>query len=107
VNKIYVVSYDFKDPSPAQLEAFYTELKSFTGWWHFIEGTWLIKTDLDAKGVFARLRPHLTSPNPPDVNVLVVDTGADFAGWLPTKAWDWIKRNRLTPDFTTKEASSG
>jgi hypothetical protein len=100
VSKVYVVSYDFKEPVPWQLEEFYQVLKSFPAWWHFIEGTWLIKTDHDAKGIYSLLKPFMNR----DVNLLILEAGMDAAGSLPQRAWEWIQENRASVDYAKKES---
>ncbi len=52
MSKIYLVTYDFREPTEKQLEDFYGELKNSSAWWHFIEGTWLIRTNEDAKTIY-------------------------------------------------------
>ncbi len=100
--RIYIVSYDFEDPSPSELEALSEELQSFGEWCHYIDGTWLIKTAYNAKQIYSRLRVHLEG----NVNILVVDMGTDYAGWLPRKAWEWIEEKRQTPDLSATNPSS-
>ncbi|MCI0700377.1 MAG: hypothetical protein L0241_04785 [Planctomycetia bacterium] len=83
--KLYIVTYDFADPD--RDADFFEELTTFSDWWHFLMDTWLIATDLTAAEVFAKLRPHLDQ----QVNILVLEAGRDFAGYLPKKAWPWIE----------------
>lgn len=101
MSKIYLVTYDFREPTEKQLEDFYGELKNSSAWWHFIEGTWLIRTNEDAKTIYARLKPYINV----NVNLLVLDVGTDMAGWLPKKAWDWIQQHRGESVSLMKESS--
>jgi hypothetical protein len=89
MSRIYLVSYQFRN-DPEDYPAFFEVLQSFDGWWHYIDGTWLVATDLDAKSIRDRLLPHLDN----DVNLLVAEVGNDMAGWLPKDAWDWIREKR-------------
>src|SRR6266702_4411987 len=91
MTKIYVVSYAFKD-SVEQHLSFFDELKSFEAWWHFIDGTWLVVSDLTAKEISSKLRPHITDSD----NLLVLEAGTDCSGWLPVEAWLWINTQRKT-----------
>lgn len=89
MKKVYIITYDHDGPTE-DLADLFAELKSFAAWWHYIDGTWLVVVeDLDAGGIYRRLKPVL----PPGVNILVIEAGADRQGWLPRKAWAWIKRN--------------
>lgn len=89
MTKIYVISFDFYRPIECYLSLF-RELTRFPEWWHFLEDTWLLSTDLDAKGILQKLRPHIDEES----NLLIVEAGEDFAGWLPKKAWAWIREHR-------------
>jgi len=89
MTKIYVITYDFYRPMDCYLSLF-RELTLFPKWWHFLADTWLVATDLDAKGILEKLRPHIDDES----NLLIVEAGEDFAGWLPKKAWDWIRLHR-------------
>lgn len=91
MSKIYLISYDFKNPTSVEQEDFYAQLKKFGAWWHFIEGTWLVATELNAKAIYERLQQYLND----DVNLFIADLGSDVSGWLPKKAWDWIDRQQV------------
>lgn len=90
MKKVYVVSYDFHQPDPTRYEGLFSALKGFAGWWHFLSGTWLVATELPASQIFERLRPHIDEK----VNILILEAGRDFSGWLPKEAWEWIKANQ-------------
>ena len=42
-----------------------------------------------AHDLFQQLKPFLRQGD----RVLVTDMAEEYAGWLPRKAWSWIKRN--------------
>ncbi len=83
-----MVTYDFKGSADKYADLF-LELKKFSGWWHYISNSWLIISESDAKGIFEKLKPHLDA----DINLLVIEVGTDRQGWLPKKAWEWLKTN--------------
>lgn len=59
-------------------------------WWHYMESVWLVNTDLSPNECFERLRENFGSED----RCLVIDvTSRSRQGWLPSKAWDWIKEN--------------
>jgi hypothetical protein len=89
MKKIYVVSYHFRN-SADDYPDFFDALQDFDSWWHFIQGTWLITTDLGAKEIYEKLNPSIDD----EVNLLIVEAGPDLAGRLPTKAWNWIKSHQ-------------
>jgi len=84
----YLITYDFEGAA-TKYSALFEEIKSFKGWWHYLDRTWLITSELSAKEIYAKLKPHLDT----DINLLVIVVGKDRQGWLPAKAWDWFKRN--------------
>jgi hypothetical protein len=88
MRRAYLVTYDYKGTSE-QYSALFDELKKSVGWWHYIANSWLIISEDDAKGIFEKLKPHLDN----DINLLVIEVGKDRQGWLPKKAWEWIKKN--------------
>lgn len=83
---IYSVNYDLKSPGQ-DYKALHEAIKSCGVWWHYLGSTWLVDTNLDASGVYEKISPYI------DGNdwVLVIAVTSDYEGWLPKKAWDWIK----------------
>lgn len=84
---IYIISYDLKQ-SDKDYSGMYESIKAFDNWWHYLESTWIIKTDDASEEVFNKLKPHIDD----DDNLLIIEVGKKRQGWLPKKAWDWIKR---------------
>ena len=105
MSKVYIVSYDLMG-SENDYEELFSTLTSFPAWWHFLASTWLVVTDLNAVSVFEKLRPYIDDK----ANILVMEAGSDCAGWLPNKAWEWIRAQRATNgrpvSHSTVEASS-
>src|SRR5579872_4687375 len=89
MSRVYCVSYDATYPTTALLESLASELTKFDGWCHYIDDTWLVRTALNARDIYARLRPHIDKT----VNLLVIEVGSDCAGRLPREAWEWIEQN--------------
>ena len=84
----YLVSYDLKKPD-RNYQGLFGVLMKFSGWWHFLESTWLIKTEEDANSIFEKLKPHIDQ----DDSLLIIMVHNDYQGQLPKKAWDWINQN--------------
>lgn len=83
---IYAINYDLKKPGQ-NYEMLYKAIKSLGIWWHYLDSTWLVDTGLSAQGVWDRLAPHVDKND----SVLVIGVTRDYSGWLPPKAWEWIK----------------
>lgn len=89
MRKPYLISYDYQGPA-ANYSGLFNELKTFPHWWHYLSNTWIVVAeDVEAKDIYEQLKPHLDEK----INLLVIEVGKDRSGWLPRKAWEWIKRN--------------
>jgi len=86
--KVFCVSYDLNKPGQ-KYDGLISELKESYSWWHYLDSTWLIKTNESAGALSTRLQKHLDDND----NLLIIRVTKDYAGWLPKKAWDWIKNN--------------
>ena len=86
--KVFCVSYDLNKPGQNYNELI-KELKDSQVWWHYLDSTWLIKTDESADNLSSRLKKHLDKND----NLLIIRVTKDYAGWLPKDAWDWIQKN--------------
>ena len=82
---IYAINYDLKQPGQ-NYEALHEAIKSCGVWWHYLDSTWLVDTNLTAQSIWQRLEPHVDKND----SVLVIGVTRDHQGWLPQEAWDWI-----------------
>lgn len=82
---IYAISYDLNQPGQ-NYDELHEAIKSCGPWWHYLDSTWLVDTNLTAQAVWNKLSPH-TDKND---NILIIGVSRDYAGWLPPKAWEWI-----------------
>ena len=88
---ILLVSYDLKTPNK-NYEDLYTTLKTADTWWHYLESTWLLYTaNPDGVNEWQKKIKNIIDDND---NFIVVDiTKQSRNGWLPKKAWDWIRKH--------------
>lgn len=84
---VYVVSYDL-NKTGKDYKGVFEVLKSF-GYCKYLDSTWLISTNLTASQVWDKLEPHIDK----DDCLLIIKVTAEYHGWLPTEAWDWIKKH--------------
>ena len=47
---LYTISYDLKKPD-RDYSGLYEAIKSFESWWHYLESTWIIKTEKTPKEI--------------------------------------------------------
>jgi len=85
-----LVGYALHKPVHEYARLFET-LKSHGTWWHGLDSTWFIKTDLTA----AQLRDALMALIDSNDALLVLDVSDDPAAWVgfPQPAGDWLKAN--------------
>ena len=70
----------------------YDVLKSAPGWWHYLDSTWIIKTEETTEVWADKLKPHIDEVAD-SMLVIEVKKSANHNGWLPKKAWNWIGEN--------------
>lgn len=84
---ILLVSYDLKTPD-ANYQKLYDVLQSAPHWWHFLESTWLLCTNEDVHAWQKKIKCVINAND----HFIVIDvTRQNRNGWLPKKAWEWIR----------------
>ena len=82
---IYAINYDLKRPGQ-NYDALYDAIKNCGDWWHYLNSTWLVHTQLTAQDIWDKLKPHVDKND----SVLVIRVTRDYTGLLPKDAWEWI-----------------
>lgn len=88
---LLLITYDLKK-ADKDYSALYDAIKSCGDkWWHYLESVWIVHTNTySVETCMNYLRTVM------DANdyLLVYDvTHKEYNGWLPSKAWEWIKSN--------------
>lgn len=83
----YLITYDLKGKPIANYESLFVALKKIGPWWHYLESTWIVKTNLTSTQIWNMLAGHIT--NTDRMIIVKIDT-LDKQGWLPKEAWDWL-----------------
>ena len=83
---ILLISYDLNKPGK-NYAGLYKEIKKAGTWWHHLDSTWIIDTNLSPNDWQRRLQKHLDNND----NLLVVEICNNHQGWLPEKAWEWLE----------------
>jgi hypothetical protein len=86
---VYVISYDLKKPGQNYDELFEAIKAAGSSWWHYLESTWLVDSNLTAEQIFQRLQPKMDTND----SILIIAVTASYSGWLPEKAWEWIRQH--------------
>ena len=84
-----LITYDLNKPGK-DYDSLYLVIKSTSkAWWHYLDSTWLVATQEDV-GYWQRKIREVVDQN--DHFLVVEITKMPRQGWLPQKAWDWIKK---------------
>lgn len=84
---ILLVTYDLKRPASSYSELF--EALKQHSWWHYMPSTWLVDTDLTPDDLYKELKAFLQQGD----HILITKLDPARQGWLPKKAWEWIRRH--------------
>ena len=87
---ILLISYDLNKPGQ-DYSNLHKEIKRAGSWWHHLESTWLISTDLGPEKWHERLIRHMDEND----HLLVIEVCDNYQGWLPKKAWEWLNRRNF------------
>lgn len=84
--KTLLITYDLNKLGQ-KYDELYEVIKNIGVWWHYLDSTWLVRTNLNVNQVSDKMLGVLDDND----HFLVIDiTGDSMQGWLPQKAWDWI-----------------
>lgn len=85
-----MVNYDLNRPRQ-DYAGLISYLKSLGSWWHHLDSTWLIKTDITPTAVRSGCQPHLDEND----EILVIDVSGDSAAWagFSDRGSRWLKTN--------------
>lgn len=84
----YLVAYDLRNANKDYTRLF-DELKQPSLWWHYLDSTWIIRTEESIKDVYTKLSIHIDDTD----HILIIEVKKNWWGWLPTKGHDWIREN--------------
>lgn len=86
----FMIGYDL-NKAGKNYEGLIAEIKALAdGWWHHLDSTWLVVTDLSATSIRDRLTPHLDSDDE-----LLVAKISEPGAWrgFSDKGSDWLLKN--------------
>lgn len=82
----YSITYDLSTSGKKDYEGLHEAIKQQGDWWHYLDSTWLVKTDETPSKIWQRLKPHMDKRD----DLLIIEIRDNVSGWLPQKAWKWI-----------------
>lgn len=84
----YLITYN-KNSVLKNYKPLYNAIKtSSISWWHHLDNTWIISTNLNAQDLFNHLAAHIN--NDDKLLIIQVFQNSDFSGWLTEDAWNWL-----------------
>lgn len=88
---LILITYDLKSTQKNYV-SLYESIKNLgLAWWHYLDSVWLIDTQHTPDECTNSLRELIDTTTD---NLFIVDiTEQANQGWLPSKAWEWIKQH--------------
>lgn len=87
---LYLITYDLVKPRQDYNDLYESIKQCSSKWWHYLDSTWLIVTKMPVVDCVDKIHSVMDD----DDKLLVIDITKDsYQGWLPTKAWEWIREN--------------
>ena len=84
----FLITYDLKNKSVKNYESLFSAIKTLGPWWHYLESTWIVKTNLtSSQAVWNVLASHIVTND--HLLIIRVDS-RDKWGWLSQDAWNWL-----------------
>ena len=88
---LLLITYDLSQPQQNYPNLYDAIKGCSTKWWHYLDSTWIITTSYSIEDCANKI--HAVMDN--DDSLFIVEiTDANYKGWLPTKAWEWLRENR-------------
>lgn len=85
-----LITYDLHTPGQDYKDLHEAIKNLGSAWWHYLDSTWLVTTSLSPSQAWEKLAVVADKND----NFLILNiTGDGYSGWLPEKAWDWIRAN--------------
>ena len=85
---VLLVTYDLNKPGQDYSDLYKAIKDSSTnGWWHYLDSTWLIDTNLSTSQVAEQLKGKIDKND----SLLVIRVCKDYQGWLSEEAWQWLQ----------------
>ncbi len=75
------------DSGDFDYQRLFETLKSCSGWWHYMDSTWLVCTQDSPENFAEKLLRYMSDSD----HLLVIRVTDEYAGSLPERAWDWLE----------------
>ena len=87
---VYMITYDLNSKGQNYEDVIQSIKDAATGaWCSYWKSSYLIKSNLTVQQVSDKITPHLDSND----RLIVIETKANYQGWLSEKQWKYIREN--------------
>lgn len=87
---IYVITFDPHKVDANQLHSIIDQSRLFLSWWHYVGSTYLVKSEFSSSDI----TDEIIKKWPKNRFFVAEIDPYNYNGWLPPKAWEWIKKHR-------------
>ena len=84
----YLITYDLKNKNIRNYDRLYIAIKSIGPWCHYLESTWIIKTNLSSQQIWNLIGGYIMTND--HLLIVKIDESIPKWGWLPQDAWNWL-----------------
>lgn len=87
----HLIGYDIHPSRGDTYAGLFDAIKALGAWWHHLDSTWLVVSNLNAEQVRDRLRAHLPAAD----QLLVLTVSGDAGAWYGFNAngSNWLKEH--------------
>lgn len=87
--KTILVSYDLKSKD-RNYSSLIETIKAAEGWWHHLDSTWVIVTNESLSVWQEKLMAQMDKSD----NLFLIEIQSGVVnGWLPSQAWEWLRKH--------------
>lgn len=87
---VYMITYDLNSKGQNYEDVIQSIKDASTdAWCSYWKSSYLIKSNLTVQQVSDKITPHLDSND----RLIVIETKANYQGWLSEKQWKYIREN--------------
>lgn len=86
----YIIGYDLQGSPSTEYKDLIDTIKSIGAWWHHLDSTWIVLSELTAEEIANKLTPHLRKGD----EILVLKSSGVAAWWgFNDSGSKWLKDN--------------
>lgn len=92
MSKPYIISYDLDNPGQRydEIIKIITEKISTGAWCHYLDSTYLLRSELTPSQMVEKLKPSLDNNDRMFISEIHPD---NYGGWMDSEQWSYIKES--------------